>query len=64
MAVEMRLYEHPDFDQAIRAARDHIAQPGLTLQLIEKDYCVIETLRAVARHQKRSMPRIEAARMG
>jgi hypothetical protein len=50
MAVEMRLFEHPDFDQAIQAARDQIAKPGLTVQLIEKDYYVTETLRVVANH--------------
>jgi len=44
----MRLFEHPDFDQAIIAAQRHFARPGLTEQLIEKDYYVTEALRIVA----------------
>jgi hypothetical protein len=38
----MRLFEHPDFEQAlIRAARHH----GLSEQFIEKDYFITEVLR-------------------
>jgi predicted nucleotidyltransferase component of viral defense system len=50
MASQMKLYEHPDFGEAIIAARNHFAQPGLTLQLIEKDYYVTEALRIVANY--------------
>jgi hypothetical protein len=38
----MRLFEHPDFEQAtLRAARHH----GLSEQFIEKDYYITEILR-------------------
>jgi len=46
----MRLFEHPDFDQAIIAARNHFALPRLTDQIIEKEYYVTEALRVVANH--------------
>ena len=44
----MRLSQHPDFDQAIVAAREHFAPDGLTEELLEKDYYVTEALRAAA----------------
>lgn len=41
----MRLFEHPDFEQAmLRAAAHH----GLGEQFVEKDYYVTEILRIVA----------------
>jgi hypothetical protein len=44
MASEVRLFEHPDFEQAmLRAAEHH----GLSEQFIEKDYYVTEILRIV-----------------
>ena len=48
MASQVKLFEHPDFDQIIIAAREHFARPGLTEPLIEKDYYVTEALRMVA----------------
>ncbi|MFM6133901.1 MAG: nucleotidyl transferase AbiEii/AbiGii toxin family protein [Sphaerospermopsis kisseleviana] len=44
----MKLYEHPEFTDAIKAAKQHFAHPGLTEQFIEKDYYVTEALRIVA----------------
>lgn len=44
----MRLYEHPDFDQAIIQAAQHFAQRGLRTGVIEKDYYVTEALRHIA----------------
>jgi hypothetical protein len=45
VAGEVRLYEHPDFEQAIvQAARAF----GLSEQFVEKDYYVTEILRIVA----------------
>lgn len=44
----MKLYEHPEFADAIKAAKQHFAHPGLTEQFIEKDYYVTEALRIVA----------------
>ena len=44
----MRLYEHPDFEQAILRAADHFRLAGLRPAVIEKDYFVTETLRIVA----------------
>ncbi len=37
MAGQMKLFEHPDFDQFVIQTREHLAQKGLTEQLIEKD---------------------------
>jgi predicted nucleotidyltransferase component of viral defense system len=48
VACQVRLFEHPDFDQLIVQAREHFAQSGITEQLIEKDYYVTEVLRIVA----------------
>ena len=44
----MKLYESPDFRDAIQAAKAHFDSVGLTEQLIEKDYYVTEALRIVA----------------
>lgn len=44
----MRLYEHPDFEQAIVRAADHFAARGLRPAIIEKDYYVTEALRIIA----------------
>ena len=44
----MRLYQHADFDQLVIQTRHHLDVPGLTEQLIEKDYFVTELLRIVA----------------
>ena len=44
----MRLFEHPDFDQAILAAETHFRNLGLRASVIEKDYHVTEALRALA----------------
>ncbi|MFB2838603.1 nucleotidyl transferase AbiEii/AbiGii toxin family protein [Floridanema evergladense] len=44
----MKLFEHPDFRDAVIAAREHFASFGLTEQFIEKDYYVTEALRIVA----------------
>jgi hypothetical protein len=47
----MRLFEHPDFAQAILATRDHLLGQGITLSepILEKDYYVTEALRLLAR---------------
>lgn len=44
----MRLFEHPDFEQAILEAEVHFRERGLRAAIIEKDYYVTETLRAIA----------------
>jgi len=44
----MKLYEHPDFEQAILQAAEHFRDRGLRPAIIEKDYYVTETLRVVA----------------
>ena len=44
----MRLFEHPDFDQAILRAAEHFRKLGLRPAMIEKDYYVTEILRIVA----------------
>lgn len=44
----MRLFEHPDFDQAILRAEEHFQGRGLRPAIIEKDYYVTEALRIIA----------------
>lgn len=44
----MRLFEHPDFDQAIIRAAEHFSPQGLRPAIIEKDYYVTEALRIIA----------------
>lgn len=44
----MRLFEHPDFDQAILRAAEHFRSQGLRPAIIEKDYYVTEALRIIA----------------
>jgi hypothetical protein len=43
----MRLFEHPDFDQAVIRAAEHFRPRGLREAIIEKDYFVTEALRAI-----------------
>lgn len=44
----MRLFEHPDFEQAILRAQEHLRSRGLRPAIIEKDYFVTEALRILA----------------
>ncbi len=44
----MRLFEHPDFEQAIIRAADYFRPRGLREAIIEKDYYVAEALRIIA----------------
>ncbi len=44
----MKLFEHPDFDQAVLQAVDYFRDRGLRPAIIEKDYYVTESLRALA----------------
>jgi hypothetical protein len=44
----MRLFEHPDFEQAILRAAEHFHGQGLRAAIIEKDYYVTEALRLIA----------------
>jgi len=44
----MRLFEHPDFEQAVLAASEHFRERGLRPAIIEKDYYVTEVLRIIA----------------
>lgn len=44
----MRLFEHPDFSQAVLRAAEHFATRGLRPAVIEKDYYVTEALRIIA----------------
>jgi hypothetical protein len=44
----VRLFEHPDFEQAILQAAEHFREQGLRPAIIEKDYYVTETLRIIA----------------
>ena len=43
----MKLFEHPDFEQAIIRAAEHFRTRGLREAIIEKDYFVTEALRIV-----------------
>ena len=42
-----KLFEHPDFEQAIIRAADHFRPRGLCEAIIEKDYYVTEALRII-----------------
>lgn len=44
----MKLFEHPEFEQAILRATEHFRARGLRSAIIEKDYFVTEALRALA----------------
>jgi hypothetical protein len=44
----MKLFEHPDFEQAVLQAAAHFAGRGLRPAIIEKDYYVTEALRVIA----------------
>ena len=44
----MRLFEHPDFEQAVLQATEHFHEQNLRPAIIEKDYYVTETLRVIA----------------
>lgn len=44
----MRLFEHPDFEQAVLHAQEHFRSRGLRPAIIEKDYFVTEALRILA----------------
>ena len=44
----MRLFEHPDFEQAILRAAEHLRGRRLRPAIIEKDYYVTEALRIIA----------------
>lgn len=44
----MKLFEHPDFEQAILRAAEHFRARGLRPAIIEKDYFVTEALRIIA----------------
>jgi hypothetical protein len=44
----MRLFEHPEFEQAILRAEEHFRSRGMRAAIIEKDYYVTEALRLIA----------------
>ena len=44
----MKLFEHPDFEQAVLRATEHFRDRGLRPAIIEKDYYVTEALRIMA----------------
>jgi len=44
----MKLFEHPDFEQAVIQAAEYFRTQGLRPAIIEKDYYITEALRAVA----------------
>ena len=43
----MKLFEHPDFEQAIIRAAEHFRLQGLREAIVEKDYFVTEALRII-----------------
>jgi hypothetical protein len=44
----MKLFKHPDFEQAVIRATEHFRARGLREAIIEKDYFVTEALRIIA----------------
>lgn len=47
MHIAVKLFEHPDFEQAIILATEHFRPRGLRESIIEKDYFVTEALRII-----------------
>jgi hypothetical protein len=47
-AADIKLFEHPDFEQAILRATEHFQNRRLRAAIIEKDYYVTEALRLIA----------------
>jgi hypothetical protein len=47
----VRLFQHPDFGQAILRAAEHFAARKLRPTVIEKDYYVTEALRIIAERE-------------
>src|SRR5271166_3332199 len=48
-ARPVKLFEHPDFEQAVLRAAEHFRPRGLREAIIEKDYFVTEALRIIER---------------
>lgn len=44
----VKLFEHPDFEQAVIRAAEHFNSPGMREAVIEKDYFVTEALRIIS----------------
>src|SRR5271168_4720208 len=44
----LKLFEHPDFEQAVIRATEHFRPRGLREAIIEKDFFVTEALRIIA----------------
>jgi len=44
----MRLFHHPEFEQAILRAEEHFRARRIRAAIIEKDYYVTEALRLIA----------------
>ena len=44
----MKLFEHPEFEQAVLRTSEHFRDRGLRPAIIEKDYYVTEALRIIA----------------
>ena len=44
----MRLFEHPDFDQAVLRATEHFQSRGLRRAIIEKGFYVTDALPIIA----------------
>jgi len=44
----VKLFEHPDFEQAVLRAAEHFREQGLRAAIIEKDYYVTEALRIIS----------------
>ncbi|MHB8656236.1 MAG: nucleotidyl transferase AbiEii/AbiGii toxin family protein [Terriglobia bacterium] len=44
----MKMFEHPEFEQAILRAAEHFRSRGLGAAIVEKDYYVTEALRTIA----------------
>lgn len=51
----MKLFEHPDFEQAVLRATEHFRDRGLRPAIIEKDY-VTEALRIIADSVGKKVP--------
>ncbi len=51
--ADMKLFEHPDFEQLVLRTDEYFRPRGLRAAIIEKDYYVTETLRMIAASKDR-----------
>ena len=59
--INLRLFEHPDFEQAVLNAAEYFRDRKLRPAIIEKDYYVSEALRVIATTSAQALPTLTPA---